>query len=46
MVRASDGLVYRLGWSRYLDAEYGAEVARSVAVADCKRSGPKAGVTH
>ena len=40
--RASDGRVYRLGWSRYLDAEYGAEVARSVAAADCTGSGPQA----
>ena len=41
--RASDGRVYRLGWSRYLDAEYGAEVARSVAAAKCTSSGPQAG---
>ena len=44
--RASDGRVYRLGWSRYLDAEYGAEVARSVAATDCGRSGSKAGAAH
>ena len=44
--RASDGRVYRLGWSRYLDAEYGAEVARSVAAADCAGSGPQAGAVH
>ena len=44
--RASDGRVYRLGWSRYLDAEYGAEVARSVAAADCTDSGPQAGAVH
>ena len=44
--RASDGRVYRLGWSRYLDAEYGAEVARSVAAADCTGSGPQAGAVH
>ena len=41
--RASDGRVYRLGWGRYLDAEYGAEVARSVAAAKCTSSGPQAG---
>lgn len=29
--RASDGQVYRLGKSRWLDAEYGAEVVRSLA---------------
>lgn len=29
--RASDGQVYRLGGSRWLDAEYGAEVVRSLA---------------
>ena len=29
--RASDGRVYRLGGSRWLDAEYGAEVVRSLA---------------
>ncbi len=29
--RASDGQVYRLGRSRWLDAEYGAEVVRSLA---------------
>ena len=34
--RASDGRVYRLGWSRYLEADYGAEVARSVAAAGCE----------
>ena len=34
--RASDGRVYRLGWGRYLEADYGAEVARSVAAADCE----------
>ena len=44
--RASDGQVYRVGWSRYLDAEYGAEVARSIAVADCTSAGPKAGAAH
>ena len=37
--RASDGRVYRLGWSRYLDADYGAEVMRSVAAAGCMSSG-------
>ena len=41
--RVPDGRVYRVGWSRYLDAEYGAEVARSVAAADCTSSGPQAG---
>ena len=44
--RASDGRVYKLGWSRYLDAEYGAEVARSVAAADCAGSDPQAGAVH
>ena len=42
--RASDGQVYRAGWSRYLDAEYGAEVARSLAA--CAGSGPRASATH
>ena len=41
--RGPDGRVYRVGWSRYLDAEYGTEVARSVAAADCTNSGPPAG---
>ena len=44
--RASDGRVHRLGWNRYLDAEYGAEVARSVAAADCTSSSPQAGAAH
>ena len=44
--RGSDGRVYRIGWGRYLDAEYGAEVARSVAAADCTSSGPPAGAAH
>ena len=44
--RASDGRVYRLGWSRYLDADYGAEIMRSVADADCTGSGPQAGAAH
>ena len=44
--RASDGRVYRLGWSRYLDAEHGAEVMRSVAAADCTGSGPRADAAH
>ena len=33
--RASDGGVYELQASRWLDAEYGAEVARSIASRDC-----------
>ena len=33
--RASDGMVYEVLASRYLDAEYGAEVARSIASLDC-----------
>ena len=33
--RASDGAVYEIAASRWLDAEYGAEVARSIASADC-----------
>ena len=41
--RGSDGQVYRLGWGRYLDAEYGAEVVHSVAVAGCTNSDPPAG---
>ena len=44
--RGSDGRVYRIGWGRYLDAEYGAEVARSVAAAGCERSGPEADAAH
>lgn len=35
--RASDGRVYRLGQNLYLDAEYGAEVVRSLAA--CTRTG-------
>ena len=38
--RAPNGRVYRLGWGRYLDADYGAEVMRSVAAAGCTSSGP------
>ena len=33
--RASDGAVYELQASRWLDAEYGAEAARSIASRDC-----------
>ena len=33
--RASDGVVYRINASRWLDAEYGAKVVRSVASLDC-----------
>ena len=33
--RASDGMVYGILASRWLDAEYGAEVARSLASFDC-----------
>ena len=33
--RASDGAVYEIMASRWLDAGYGAEVARSIASADC-----------
>ena len=33
--RASDGMVYGILASRWLDAEYGAEVARSIAAFDC-----------
>ena len=33
--RASDGMVYQILASRWLDAEYGAEVARSIASLDC-----------
>ena len=33
--RASDGMVYEILASRWLDAEYGAEVARSIASLDC-----------
>ena len=44
--RASDGRVYRLGWSRYLDADYGAEVMRSAAAAGCERSGPEEGAVR
>ena len=44
--RASDGRVYQLGWGRYLDADFGAEVVRSVADAGCERSGPEAGAAH
>ena len=33
--RASDGKVYEIPASRWLDAEYGAEVARSIASRDC-----------
>ena len=33
--RASDGMVYEILASRWLDAEYGAEVARSIAALDC-----------
>ena len=33
--RASDGVVYQIQASRWLDAEYGAEVARSIASLDC-----------
>ena len=33
--RASDGMVYEIQASRWLDAEYGAEVARSIASVDC-----------
>ena len=34
--RAPDGLVYRLEGIRYLDAEYGASMARSIASFDCE----------
>ena len=34
--RASDGKVYEIAASRWLDAEYGAEVARSIASRDCE----------
>ena len=34
--RASDGKVYEIEASRWLDAEYGAEVARSIASRDCE----------
>ena len=44
--RASDGRVYRLGGSRYLDADYGADYVRSVAAAGCERSGPEADTAH
>ena len=33
--RASDGVVYEIHASRWLDAEYGATVARSIASLDC-----------
>ncbi len=33
--RASDGMVYEIRASRYLDAEYGAEAVRSIASFDC-----------
>ena len=33
--RASDGKVYEISASRWLDAEYGAEVLRSIASRDC-----------
>ena len=44
--RASDGRVYRLDWSRHMDAEYGAKVARSVAAADCTSSGTQTSAAH
>ena len=34
--RAPDGLVYQLAGARYLDAEYGASMARSIASFDCE----------
>ena len=34
--RAPDGLVYQLAGARYLDAEYGASIARSIASFDCE----------
>ena len=34
--RASDGAVYEILASRWLDAEYGTEVARSIAALDCE----------
>ena len=34
--RASDGTVHRISASRYLDAEYGAEVMRSIVSRDCR----------
>ena len=33
--RASDGKIYEIPSSRWLDAEYGAEVVRSIASSDC-----------
>ena len=33
--RASDGRLYEITASRWLDAEYGAGVARSIASLDC-----------
>ena len=33
--RASDGMLYEIAASRWLDAEYGAEVLRSIASLDC-----------
>ena len=33
--RASDGMVYEILASRWLDAEYGGQVARSIALLDC-----------
>ena len=33
--RASDGVVYQIQASRWLDAEYGGQVARSIASLDC-----------
>ena len=38
--RASDGMVYQILASRWLDAEYGAEVARSIASLDCGARAP------
>ena len=34
--RASDGVVYMINASRWLDAEYGAQVVRSIASLDCE----------
>ena len=33
--RASDGMIYKIATSRWLDAEYGAGVVRSIASRDC-----------
>ena len=41
--RASNGIVYMIPASRWLDAEYGAEVARSIASFDCGAATGRAG---